>query len=192
LAKRVFSTAPKRLATSRVWMLVASMLLAVLLASEVALAATIDRRGGVCVRTNSKDTLYGSPKVDVEFGLGGKDKLFGRAGNDDLHGGPGSDWWFIGGKGHDVNFAGPGDDSFLTGDDGDDVVSGGPGVDTLIDGPWPGDSAVDTLKGGDDDDFLDAENRTAAIDIVDCGAGGHDIAVVDRMDMVADDCERTW
>jgi serralysin len=154
-------------------MLVASMLLAVLLASGVALAATIDCRGGVCVGTNSKDTLYGSPKVDVEFGLGGKDKLFGRAGNDDLYGG----------SGNDDPLVSPAI-GILDGGPGADVVSGGPGVDTLIDGPWPGDSAVDTLKGGDGDDFLAAENRPAALDIIDCGAGRHD--------MVADDCERTW
>ena len=57
-------------------------------------------------------------------------------------------------------------------------------------GPWPRDSAVDTLKGGDGSDFLDAENRPAARDIVRCGAG-RDGAWVDRKDIVSDDCENT-
>jgi hypothetical protein len=62
----------------------------------------------------------------------------------------------------------------------------------LWDGPWPGDSAVDILDGGRGSDFLGAENRPAARAIVRCGAGRKDLAVVDRKDIVGDDCEATW
>ena len=60
----------------------------------------------------------------------------------------------------------------------------------LIDGPWPGDSAVDTLAGGKGNDRFLTENRPAARDIVSCGAGNRDSAEVDRKDIVGDDCER--
>jgi Ca2+-binding RTX toxin-like protein len=151
-------------------MLVASMLLAVLLASEVALAATIDCRGGVCVGTNSKDTLYGSPKVDVEFGLGGKDKLFGRAGNDDLYGGPGSDWWFIGGKGHDVIFGGAG---------AEEEMYGGRDADVLYD--------------EDGSDFLSTKWEDRQPDKLSCGKG-KDYSEADKNDFVSSSCEKkmTW
>lgn len=77
----------------------------------------------------------------------------------------------------------------LDGGRGADVISGGPGDDDLSDGPWPGDSAVDVLYGGDGRDFLGAHNRPAARDIVICGAGRGDWAYVDRKDIVSDDCE---
>ena len=78
----------------------------------------------------------------------------------------------------------------LDGGPGADVISGGLGADDLSDGPWPGDSAVDVLYGGNGRDFLGAANRPAARDIVSCGAGNRDSAEVDRKDIVGDDCER--
>ena len=56
--------------------------------------------------------------------------------------------------------------------------------------PFPSDSAVDVLDGGDGNDYLDAENRPAARDIVSCGAG-RDFAFVDRKDIVSG-CEAAW
>jgi Ca2+-binding RTX toxin-like protein len=83
--------------------------------------------------------------------------------------------------------AGGGSDT-IDGRPGQDVISGGRGGDILLDGPFR-EFAVDTLKGGRGNDFLHAENRPAALDLVSCGAG-RDIAWVDRKDIVSDDCER--
>jgi hypothetical protein len=52
----------------RTVLLVSSMALAVLVACGVALAATVDCNGGDCVGTRSNDTLFGTPRVDEEFG----------------------------------------------------------------------------------------------------------------------------
>jgi Ca2+-binding RTX toxin-like protein len=77
----------------------------------------------------------------------------------------------------------------LAGGRGADVISGGPGGDLLIDGPFR-EGAVDVLAGGDGNDLLYANNHPTARDIVGCGAGRHDIVIVDRKDIVSDDCER--
>ena len=105
-------------------------------------------------------TKIGTDGPDFLMGTRGSDELFGRGGSDRINGRP-----------------------------GDDVILGGPGDDILIDGPWH-EVAVDTLMGGDGNDLFYANNRPAARDIVGCGAGGHDIAIVDRKDIVSDDCER--
>ena len=150
------------------------MALTLLVASGVALAVTK-------IGTNGPDTLIGTKGSDELFGRGGTDWIEGRGGNDVISGGPGND--------DPLSSRAIG---ILDGGPGADVISGGPGVDYLFDGPWPGDSAVDILTGGDGNDFLTTANRTAARDIVSCGAGRHDIADVDRKDIVGDDCERTW
>jgi Ca2+-binding RTX toxin-like protein len=105
----------------------------------------------------------------TKIGTDGGDFLMGTKGSDELVGRGGNDW--------------------IEGRAGKDVISGGPGGDTLIDGPLR-EGAVDVLAGGDGNDDLVANNRPAARDIVGCGAGRHDIAWVDRKDIVSDDCER--
>ena len=134
----------------------------------------------------------------IKTGIDGPDNLLGTKGSDVLSGRGGTDW-IAGRAGKDVISGGPGDDNpvtsraigMLDGGPGADVISGGPGADDLSDGPWPGDSAVDVLYGGDGRDFLGAANRPAARDIVGCGAG-RDLAWVDRKDIVSADCERIW
>ena len=157
----------------RTVVLLATMVLTLLVASGVALAVAK-------IGTDGPDTLRGTKGSDVLSGRGGTDWIEGRGGSDVIRGGPG-----------DENPLTSRAIGILDGGPGADVISGGPGVDDLIDGPWPGgDSAVDVLEGGDGSDFLDAENRPAARDIVSCGAG-RDGAWVDRKDIVSDDCERT-
>ena len=51
------------------------------------------------------------------------------------------------------------------------------------------DAWKDVLSGGDGGDIFVVDNAPARRDIVSCG-GGLDRAVVDRKDVVADDCEK--
>jgi Ca2+-binding RTX toxin-like protein len=104
-------------------------------------------------------TKIGTDSPDVLWGTRGADQLLGKGGSDEI-----------------------------IGRAGQDVILGGPGRDALVDGPFR-EGAVDTLEGGAGNDFLHAENRPAARDIVSCGAG-RDLAFVDRKDIVSDDCER--
>src|SRR5829696_1803731 len=156
----------------RTVVLLATMVLSLLLASGVALAV-------VKIGTDGPDTLRGTKDSDVLSGRGGTDWIEGRGGSDVIRGGPGND--------DPLSSRAIGS---LDGGPGADVISGGPGVDDLWDGPWPGDSAVDILKGGNGNNFLGAANRPAARDIVSCGAG-RDFAYVDRKDIVSD-CERIF
>ncbi len=58
----------------------------------------------------------------------------------------------------------------------------------LVDGHLDDASKNAVLSGGDGDDILFGDHVPAVKDIVSCG-GGFDRAVVDRKDVVADDCE---
>ncbi|HEX5989652.1 MAG TPA: polysaccharide deacetylase family protein [Solirubrobacterales bacterium] len=71
----------------------------------------------------------------------------------------------------------------LSGRGGRDRLLGGPGADRLTGGP-----AADRLLGGPGNDRLQA--RDGAVDVVDCGPGSADLAIVDAGDKVAPGCER--
>lgn len=96
-------------------------------------------------------------------GTAGADKLTGTAGPDTLSG------------------LGAGDT--LSGRGGADKLLGGPGGDKLTGGP-----AADRLLGGPGNDRLRARDGSA--DVVNCGPGSADLAVVDAGDRVASSCER--
>ena len=66
---------------------------------------------------------------------------------------------------------------------GDDVLDGGAGNHTVTGG-----AGVDELVGGAGDDTIDGRGDRKR-DIVKCGSGRHDVALVDRLDKVARDCE---
>jgi Ca2+-binding RTX toxin-like protein len=88
----------------RVTLLFAAMGVAMLLASGVAWAATINcpnRAGNLCVGTDNRDTMYGTSAKDVMRGLDAADTLRARAGADQLTGGGGDDT-LGGGRGSDV------------------------------------------------------------------------------------------
>jgi Ca2+-binding RTX toxin-like protein len=115
--------------------------------------------------TNRANTLLGKdvsdPRiVDAMWGEGGDDTLRGRRGFDGLEGGAGQD-----------------------------ALYGGPGDDALY-GNWYGappqgvspETKPDELYGGDGDDLIYVYDRNDALgepDIISCGAGDHDWAVID-------------
>ena len=155
----------------RLVLLLVAMALSLLVASGVALAV-------IKIGTDGPDTIMGTKGSDTLIGKGGSDWIDGRGGKDVIRGGPGSDT------------PGSGPVGMLDGGPGADVIWGGTGSDMMSDGPWPGDSAVDTFRGGDGNDDLLTYNRPATRDIVNCGAGSRDRAEVDRKDVVRDNCEK--
>lgn len=116
-------------------------------------------------------SFVGTARGDRLVGTNGPDELLGRGGNDRLRG--------LGGD--DRIDGGSGDDR-IDGGAGDDRISGGPGSDRINGG-----RGQDTLRGGAGNDLLLA--RDDQRDVVDCGSGHHDSAIVDRRDRVRH-CER--
>jgi Ca2+-binding RTX toxin-like protein len=158
----------KVIAMRRVVLLLASISMALLLASGVALAVNQIRcDGGECLGTPRNDEMLGSLRHDVIYALKGDDRMWGRTGGDDVYGFNGNDW--------------------ATGGSGIDKVSGGDGRDTLLDGPHQ-DSSRDAVNGGNGRDTLISRNAPASVDVLNCGAG-HDIAKVDNKDIVSSNCE---
>jgi Tol biopolymer transport system component len=141
------------------------------------------------------DRLSGGAGNDLLFGEAGADRLLGEAGNDRLSGGAGNDR-LSGGAGNDRlsgeagndRLSGEAGDDRLSGGAGNDVLSGGAGADRLTDS-----AGRDTFAGGAGADRIDARDRKPADrrrrDVVRCGRG-RDVALVDRADRVARDCER--
>lgn len=164
---------------------------------------TVD--GGVIFGTLGDDTRDGTPGTDIMFGLssndllrsdGGADCIAGGSGNDTLLAGDGNDF-VSGGSGNDRLSGGAGNDE-LRGGSGDDRISGGAGNDLLV-GDAGNDHLTDTrgrdhFSAGPGNDVVDARDTSAAgrhiPDTVSCGAGRFDVAIVDRADHVARDCER--
>jgi Tol biopolymer transport system component len=159
-----------------------------------------DRRSG----TAGSDVLFGLAGNDVLAGLAGPDCVFGGTGNDRLSGGAGNDLLFgeagadrlLGEAGNDRLAGGSGGDR-LAGGPGSDRLDGGPGADRL-DGGAGADRLTDAaghdrFAGGAGADRIDARDRARAdrrrADVVRCGPG-RDVALVDRADRVARDCER--
>jgi Ca2+-binding RTX toxin-like protein len=101
----------------RTILLLSTMMLALLLASGVALAANITCLGGPCVGTEQNDRITGSMEDDVIQALGGRDHVTGRGGDDQVDGGGGGDE-ITGGEGGDM----------LLGGRGPDEIGGGPGT----------------------------------------------------------------
>ena len=138
---------------------------------------------------------------DDLFGFGGRDNLLGGPGKDNvlggnenrplqgdknLAGGPSNDR-VLGGLGSDNLVGGSGND-FVDGGFGADSISGGDGTEYLADGEFRG-GQTDYLNGGDGTDLLDAINKPAHRDVIECG-GGSDYVFADTEDVVAPDCEK--
>jgi Ca2+-binding RTX toxin-like protein len=142
----------------RVAFLLTVMGVALILASGVALAASIACSGGECLGTEGDDSMTGTDGYDLMSGLEGNDNMFGHFGNDDMYGGSGDDF-LLGDEDYDFP------DTFL----GNDTLYGGPGNDDLRGG-----FGNDKIYGGDGDDFIFAYDRlavTTGADVVDCGLG---------------------
>ena len=112
------------------------------------------------------DTLTGGSGDDVLYGLGGNDTLRGGAGVDQLYGGAGDDLIFA-----DVN------DTVSGGDGYDRVVltSTGTGGVILSAAKLASWSGIEQVGGTEQDDFINATSRLAAITLI--GAGGNDLLV---------------
>jgi hypothetical protein len=123
------------------------------------------------VGTKLGEKLKGSPKGDRILGGKGKDRIKGLAGKDCLNGQAGNDK-VSGGKAADS----------VKGGNGKDKLSGGSGKDKLIGG-----KGKDRMNGGAGNDRLLARDHKR--DVVNCGKGKHDRAVVDRVDKVRG-CEK--
>lgn len=129
-------------------------------------------RPGACTNIRSANNsdqvrFEGTAGGDRLLGLGGVDHIYGLEGADCISGGRGNDT-ITGGPGKDKLDGGPGAD-VIKGQDGNDVLIGGPGKNRLVGGP-----GNDTIK---------ATNR--ARDLVSCGPGSRDHAVVDKLDRVS-------
>jgi len=171
----------------RVALVLATMALALLLASGVAWAVTK-------IGTDGHDVLIGTNGSDNLVGKGGQDDLFSKDGNDNLLGGPGKDNVLGGDKrrvgGGNKNLVGGAGNDLVIPGRGSDRALGEEGNDLLAE-PAFREASVDIYSGGSGDDVFLANNRPAAKDIVVCG-DGLDRVLADREDVVADDCERVY
>ena len=112
----------------RTGLLLVTVVLAMVLASGVVLAATVngDAKSNKHVGTGGADTMRG---------FGGADSIYGRGGRDVMYGGDGQDRLY-GGNGFDRIYAGAGNDFVsVIGDDAGDHVNCGPGKDTVNEQP---------------------------------------------------------
>lgn len=173
-------------ATRRMIFMLVALGVAIVLASGVALADIING-------TNGDDTITGTAGGDLIDGRDGNDTISGLAGADDVVGGLGDDALYGGDLNTDIaddggsNIEGGGGNDDIVGSSGADILEGGPGADNLLEGP-ENDAAEEEMYGGDGDDTLNAVSTPAYKDVVSCGAGV-DKAHVDRLDVVASDCE---
>jgi Ca2+-binding RTX toxin-like protein len=125
-------------------LLLASMGLAVLLASGLVLAApkgaTITRcsAGNPCVGTSGPDMIYGTEFSDEISALGGNDKIIPYAGDDRVLAGDGNDE-----VRHSVG------SDYIEGGTGADTLRGGFGIDTIY-GNTPQSQGVDASDGSRD------------------------------------------
>jgi Ca2+-binding RTX toxin-like protein len=151
----------------KVVLLLASIMTALVLASGLAFAASIDCTAGSdsCVGTDNPDTITGSEERDRIFGLDGDDTLLGNGGNDRLSGGFDNDTI----KGHggvDRLIGGPDNDT-MNGGTGSDTLASSRGNDKLYGSSNPSDTrdfvydweGRNVLSGGDGDDHLLGHNR---------------------------------
>ena len=160
-----------------------AMVVALVVGSGAALAATISCDGGRCEGTRGPDKLTGSPLRDVMYGFGADDKLYGNRGGDEMYGGSGKDV-LRGGRGDDDMFGGPDNDDFYGGS-GADYFYGSSGRDRMTGGP-----GRDQLLGGLDDDTIASQD--GVFDVVNCGPGSYDAVVIDRgLDRVRN-CENVY
>ncbi len=107
--------------------------------------------------------VAGSSGAAVKRGSPGPDSLSGTPRADTIIGAGGNDSLF--GKGGADKLVGGSGDDRLRGDGGRDKLIGGPGDDLLL-------------------------AKDGAADVVDCGPGSEDVAVVDDMDTVSSNCEQ--
>ena len=167
----------KRVLKESVLLLLSVALVAVVLATGVALAKDIKCRG-------STESCFGTSGADTMTGTRADNQMFGEAGNDTMVGKRGADY-VRGDEGKDALYGNGGSEQFLWGggfdaggnfsDRRDDVVYGGTGDDFIVGGFAK--RGVDRLYGEKGDDTIDAaqENSGTGVavtkEIIDCGPG---------------------
>ena len=187
----------------RTILLLATMAMTLLMASGVALAATIhcpnDPSQGApstelyCYGTSLADTMFGSDLTDAMFGKGGADTMHGYGGGDFLQGDNGSDHvygdagadTYLWGGAHNENT-----DTFT--DTSADYVHGGSEADFIYGGYAQG--GVDRVYGEGGNDAIQASQRGTGFspvtkEIIDCGAGASDEVWFDKGLDVVTNCE---
>jgi Ca2+-binding RTX toxin-like protein len=128
---------------SRTVLLLTTMAAALVMASGIALAATIEcpnRSGNLCVGTKRSDIMTGTNRADDMLGRGGMDRMRARGGNDTIDGDEGRDVIrgrlgndrIKGGDGRDKIYGGAGSDTIFTGGVFIDLVDCGPGTDSAF------------------------------------------------------------
>lgn len=131
----------------------------------------VSAEGAAPVPSRYSARIKGGSGSDVIRGGSGDDSILGEDGGDIVAG------WL----GDDDLSGGKGDDG-LIGFEGDDRLTGGPGRDALF-----GQAGRDTLIGGVGNDVLLARDKRRDRRI-DCGAGGLERAITDRVDPPALSC----
>jgi hypothetical protein len=94
LSRRRNEEVPKR----QLAVLLASMTLAMLVASGVAWAAIQCHAGTVCRGNERSNVMLGSQGRDTMYGLRGHDSMSAEAGADKMYGGPGNEEYVLGGR----------------------------------------------------------------------------------------------
>jgi Ca2+-binding RTX toxin-like protein len=137
------------------------------------------------------DTFVADPYADVQprivaDGGDGDDLIYGSVNSDDIEGGAGNDRIY--GLEDVDNLKGGDGDDLVVGGGGDDALEGGGGLDSLYGDVvsefpnWGNDVIVSAL------DFT-PDFTTFYPDLVDCGGGPSDAAVVDKVDSPYPNCE---
>jgi Ca2+-binding RTX toxin-like protein len=175
---------------TKIVLLLASVALATLLASGVALAVTyIDCTTDPCYGTPERDVISGTNEPETIKALGGNDYVTAWRGKDLVYGGDGADE-LDGHYGGDTIYGGPGAD-ILYGANHSDTVYGGRGPDRIKADAYDfepiGVEPVDHSYGQGADDTIRAWDSNR--DIIDCGAGNEDTVVYDRGQDTIKNCE---
>ena len=166
-----------------------------LVAGLVALAAVSVAAAEMFRGTQGDDVIIGTFGNDRIHSFAGHDTIDAEGGDDRVHSGPGRDRVIAGG-GNDLVRAGDGEDD-LGGGAGNDLLRGQKNDDTLTgadgdDHMWPG-SGQDAQYGGEGNDRLHALADDNQPDLLDCGPGDQDVAVINRRERRFDravNCER--
>jgi Ca2+-binding RTX toxin-like protein len=161
---------------NRALLLSSMVLVAVVLASGVALAKVIECRGTTsCFGTSRADTMTGTRADNQMFGEAGSDTMVGKGGADYIRGDQGADTISGNRAGEQFLWGGGFDAGGNYDDRSDDVVDGARGADSIVGGFAK--RGVDSLYGGRGDDTINTAQRNsgtgAAVtkEIIDCGPG---------------------
>jgi Ca2+-binding RTX toxin-like protein len=142
-----------------VFLVAATLLLALSAGAALARSITGDGEPNVIVGTNTADFIDGRGGDEL-YGLDGRDTLLGRDGNDTLSGG----------RGPDTLVGGPGDD-LIFGGGGNDAIRGGPGNDTIVlsdDANGPAGADQVACGGGEDIVYVSSTDNRTLLDEEDC------------------------